>query len=105
MSENCRYDTKSAKEILLDRASEVYFEIGRLTGNDNYPYLEEELAGNAVFKVLEKDTDSKKQFMELVGLSYMLQGIATNLRLSNGSIRDILTTDFNGEITPNDEQI
>lgn len=87
MSENRRYDTKSAKEILLERASEVYFEIGRLRGNDTY--LEEELVGNAVFKVLEKDTDSKEQFMELVGLSYMLQGIATNLRLSNiGMVED-----------------
>lgn len=42
-----------------------------------------------MFKVLEKDTDSKEQFMELVGLSYMLQGIATNLRLSNiGMVED-----------------
>ena len=81
MSENKKYDTKSAKEMVLERAGEAYCEIGRVRGADTY--FEEELIGNAVIKVLEKDTNNREQFLELMGIAYMLQGISTNLRLCN----------------------
>ena len=43
--------------------------------------FEEELISYAAFKVLEKDTADKEQFLELMGLSYMLMGITENFRL------------------------
>lgn len=79
MNKKMKYDTKSAKEMILLHAGYAYYALGR-ANNDNTS-LEEELIAYAVSKVLEEDTGSEEQFLELRGLSYMLKGIADNLRL------------------------
>lgn len=74
-----KYDIKSAKELLLIRAGKAYYALGTLHSENTLQ--EEELIAYALFKVLEKDTGTEKQFLELSGLAYMLQGITENLRL------------------------
>lgn len=80
MSKEKRYDIKSVKEMLLDNVGYAYFALGRATNKENTSF-EEELIGKAMYEVLEKDTGSRRQFMKLLGLSYMVRGIADNLRL------------------------
>lgn len=79
MSREKRYDTKSVKEMLLDNVGYAYFALGR--ANSDSTCLEEELLAEAMFEVLKKDTGRRKQFKKLLGLSYMVRGIASNLRL------------------------
>ena len=90
MSKEKRYDIKSAKVALLDNVGYAYFALGRANGKEIA--FEEELIGEAMYEVLEKDTGSRKQFKRLVGLSYMVRGIADNLRLLSGEPTQI---DFN----------
>ncbi len=82
MSKEKRYDTKSVKEMLLDNVGYAYFALGR--ANSENTLFEEELIAKAMYEVLEKDTGSRKQFKKLLGLSYMVRGIADNLRLLSG---------------------
>ena len=79
MNKKIKYDTKSAKGMVLLNAGHAYYALGR-ANNDN-TYQEEELIAYAMSKVLEEDTGDEEQFLELRGLSYMLRGIADNLRL------------------------
>lgn len=79
MSNKKKYNTKSVKEMLLMRVGEAYYALGSLGSEETKQ--EEKLINYALFKVLEKDMGMEKQFIELLGLSYMLQGIADNLRL------------------------
>lgn len=81
MSKEKRYDTKSVKEMLLDNVGYAYFALGRANSENA---LFEELIAKAMYEVLEKDTGSRKQFKKLLGLSYMVRGIADNLRLLSG---------------------
>lgn len=73
-----KYDIKAAKEAVLLDAITAYDQIWQTDGIDTS--LEEELMLNAVFKILDKDTSSREQFEELLGISYMLQGIEDRLR-------------------------
>lgn len=79
MSRKMKYDAKSVKERVLDNAGYAYYVLGRAESDNTH--FEEELIGNAMFETLKKDTGSRKQFKKLLALSYMLQGIADNLRL------------------------
>lgn len=78
MQKKIKYDMKSVKESLLMRAGEAFYALGRIN-NENTIY-EEELIAHALYKVLDDDIGTEEQFLELRGLSYMLQGIAQNLR-------------------------
>lgn len=82
-----KFDTKSVKEMLLDNVGYAYYALGR--ANNKNTYMEEELIANAMYEVLEKDTGSEKQFKKLLGLSYMVRGIADNLRLLSGESTQI----------------
>ncbi|MDD6481392.1 MAG: hypothetical protein PUF65_03800 [Lachnospiraceae bacterium] len=79
MTQKMKYDAKSAKEMVLLNAGYAYYALGR--ANSDHTCQEENLIAYAVSKVLEEDTGSEEQFLELRGLSYMLRGIAGNLRL------------------------
>lgn len=79
MNKETKYDTKSAREILLQYAGEAYCALGGVKKFNTM--CEEELITYAMYKVIEEDTGSEEQFLELRGLSYMLRGIADNLRL------------------------
>lgn len=87
MSKEKRYDTKSVKGMLLDNVGYAYFTLGR--ANNKNTLFEEELIGKAMYEVLEKDTGSEKQFKKLLGLSYMVCGIADNLRLFDSGSKQI----------------
>ena len=79
MNKKIKYDTKSAKGMVLLNAGYAYYALGR--ANSGNTHQEEELIAYAMSKVLEADTGDEEQFLELRGLSYMLRGIADNLRL------------------------
>lgn len=72
------YDVRSAKEAVLINAGIAYGQIWRVDGIDTS--LEEEIMLNSIFKVLDEDLGTREQFEELLGISYMYQGIADNLR-------------------------
>ena len=82
---NCELinDMHSVKEMVVLRAREAYLALKIAQENTEY---EEELMLNALMKVLEEDRNDKEQFVEYLALSYMLQGIATNLRLGCGDL-------------------
>jgi len=83
------YDTRSVKEMILYHARIVCFQIGRLNGENTH--FEEEITANAVNRVLDEDMGSREEFIELLSISYMLRGIADNLRIhiaSNGTEDD-----------------
>lgn len=70
MSNKIKYDTKSAKEMILANAGYAYYALGR--ANSDNTHQEEELITYAMQKVLEEDTGSEEQFLELRGLSYIV---------------------------------
>lgn len=67
------YDTKRVKKEILDYAMAVWYQIGRLEGE--YAYFEQGLVRNALLHVLDEDTGSEDQFLQLLSISYMLRGI------------------------------
>lgn len=95
MNTSNNYDTKSAKELLLLRASRAYYTLGLLNSKmaHNNTQCEEELITYAMNKTLEKDTYKWEQYIELIGLSFMLQGITENLLLEISKPIDLLSTE------------
>ena len=92
MNNKIKYDTKSAKEMILANAGYAYYALGR--ANSDNTHQEEELITYAMQKVLEEDTGSEEQFLELRGLSYMLRGIADNLRLFCDEATEVSTDEI-----------
>ena len=84
MSNEKRYDTKLAKRMLLHNVGLAFYELGRV--NSENTYIEEELLENAMYEVLKKDTGSRGQYKKLLELSYMVRGIADNLRLLSAEL-------------------
>lgn len=64
---------KDLKQDVVNWASVAYHEINNLEDSLDY---EMELINNAMLKLLEKDKYNHQQRMELLTLTYMLQGIA-----------------------------
>lgn len=72
------YNIKIAKQAVLSDAIAAYYQIWQTDGIDTS--FEEQLVLDAVFEVLDENTGSREQFTELLGLSYMLQGIRDRLK-------------------------
>lgn len=77
MSKKTKYDTRSIKEMILYHAKNVFYRIGKLHGEGTH--FEEEIAANAVLRVLDEDKGSREEFLELMSISFLLRGIADNL--------------------------
>ena len=76
MNNKKKYDIKAIKKELVNNIIYAYSELSRIH-NKNLRF-ENELIKNAMFELLEKDTGSEEQFKKLLGLSYMIYGIAEN---------------------------
>ncbi len=83
MSKKTKYDTRGIKEMILYHAGSVYYRIGKLHGEGTH--FEEEIAANALKRVLDEETGSREEFIELMCISYMLRGIADNLSVCYAS--------------------
>lgn len=87
-----KYELKGIKEIILDKAGEIYYLMGKLKSlNTSY---EEEITANAMFKVLEQNKNSRDKFVEFLAVSYMLEGIAENLRQRSRALDKIENAPF-----------
>lgn len=83
--EENEYNTRFAKKLLLKSAGDAYCGINGEQWLLDGTYEEEKLLSYALSKVLEEDTGSEKQYLELIGLSYMLDGIARFLKEQDDS--------------------
>ncbi len=81
-----KYDTRGVKERILYHAGRVFYGIGKLHGEGTH--FEEEIAANAVLRVLDNDKGRREEFIELMCISYMLRGIADNLSVCFATRKD-----------------
>lgn len=77
------YDIKSAKEMILIRLSNANYALGvaNTKEEDINTSFDEELISLAGDMLLEDYSDeSREDYLNLIAVSHMLQGIANNLR-------------------------
>ena len=82
MRKKKEYDIKAVKKMILKTLSQAYYELAKINQNTNQnTKLEEDLMAYAMYKVLEDDVNTKEQFLEFMGLSYMVKGIIEKFHL------------------------